>query len=175
MIRMVGELNELTKLDVEGLRGQKEQVDYAQFVRAVVDRLEPTFDQVHARLEVILPDPPIPVLIVPGRIEQVIANLLDNAFRCTPPTGSVKLCVELGADKSVITSVQDTGCGISPANLPKIFGRFFTTEPKDKPGHPHSGLGLAIAKTIVENHQGRIWVESQSEQGACFSFSLPTS
>jgi two-component system, OmpR family, sensor histidine kinase ChvG len=174
MIRMVGELNELTKLDVEGLRSQKEQVDYGQFVRAVVDRLEPTFDQEHARLEVIVPDTPIPVLIVPGRIEQVIANLLDNAFRCTPPAQSVKLQVELGADKCAITSVQDTGCGISPANLPKIFDRFFTTEPKDKPGHVHSGLGLAIAKTIVENHRGKLWVESQMGQGACFSFSLPT-
>ena len=174
MIRMVGELNELTKLDVEALRGQKEQVDYVQFVREVVDRLEPTFDQAHAKLEVNLPDTPIRVLIVPGRIEQVIANLLDNAFRCTLPTGSVKLRVELGPDKSVITTVQDTGCGISPANLPKIFDRFFTTEPKDKPGHQHSGLGLAIAKTIVENHQGKIWVENLPGQGACFSFSLPT-
>jgi signal transduction histidine kinase len=173
MIRMVSELNELTKLDVELLRGQKELVDYAQFVRQVADRLAPTFDEPHAQFRVTVPDEKIATLIAPARIEQVIANLLENAFRYTPPTGTVELRVATGPDHTVITSVHDTGRGIAPANRAKVFDRFFTTEPKDKPGHPHSGLGLAIAKTIIENHQGQLWVESEAGQGAHFFFRLP--
>ncbi len=150
MIRMVWELAELTKLDIEMLRGQKEKVEYCQFVREVAERLAPTFDQAHAKFELIIPEKKITAVILPGCIEQVISNLLENAFRYTPLKGSVELQVEEGSDHTVITSVRDTGCGIAPANLSKIFDRFFTTEPKDKPGHVHSGLGLAIAKSIIE-------------------------
>ena len=173
MIRLVGELNELGKLDVESLRGQTEPVDYGAFVRAVADRLAPTFEEPHAVLRLNLPEKTITVRIVPGRIEQVIANLLDNAFRYSPASGEVELRVAEGVEGAVWTSVRDTGSGIAPANLAKVFDRFFTTEPKDQPGHPHSGLGLAIAKSIIENHQGQISVESVPGQGACFSFSLP--
>ena len=172
IIRLVSELNELSKLEVETLRGQKEPVDYCQFIREVAERIEPTFDEPRATLRVIVPKSSLAAMIVPGRIEQVISNLLENSFRYTPPAGSVELRVEEAPDHSIVTSVCDTGCGIAPANLEKVFDRFFTTELKNKPGHPHSGLGLAIAKTIVENHQGRIWVESQG-QGARFFFRLP--
>ena len=173
MVRMVAELAELTKLDVEVLRGQKETVDYVQFVREVAERLEPTFDQHHAEFRVVLPEKNIPVKLLAGRVEQVISNLLENAFRYTPVTGSVELRVEEGPEQNVITRIRDTGCGISSSNLDKVFDRFFTTEPKDKPKDYGSGLGLAIAKSIVENHGGTIWVETEAGKGACFSFSLP--
>ena len=102
-----------------------------------------------------------------------MGNLLDNAARYTPASGCIEVRVEAGPDDTVVTSVRDTGCGIAPSNLGKVFDRFFTTEPKDKPKDYGSGLGLAIAKSIVENHQGRIWVESTPGQGTTFFFSLP--
>jgi signal transduction histidine kinase len=173
MIRMVAELAELTKLDIEVLRGQKETVDYVAFVREVAERIEPTFEQRHAAFRVALPDKKLPVRIVPGRIEQVISNLVENAFRYTPVTGAVELIVEEGPDRAVITRVCDTGCGIPAANLHKVFDRFFTTEPKNKAKDYGSGLGLAIARSIVENHGGTIGVESVPGQGARFSFRLP--
>ena len=173
LARMVWELNELTKLDTEIPRAQKEQVDYGKYVRAAVDRFRPTLDAAHAEIRVDLPEKPLWVRIVPGRIEQVVGNLLDNAVRYTPVSGQIELKVAPGPDNTVVTSVRDTGCGIAAANLVKIFDRFFTTEPKDKPKDYGSGLGLAIAKSIVENHQGTIRVESISGQGATFFFSLP--
>ncbi|MBN1670007.1 MAG: HAMP domain-containing protein [Kiritimatiellae bacterium] len=173
MIRMVWELGELTKLDVETLRGQKEKTDYGAFVGEVLDRLMPTFDQAHARLVPAIPEETFTTLIVRGRIEQVISNLLENAFRYTPVSGDVHLVVERGEGKTVRTSVRDSGPGIPEANIEKIWDRFFTTEPKDVPKDYGSGLGLSIAKTIVQNHQGRIWVESRPGEGACFSFTLP--
>lgn len=174
LTRMVGELGELTKLDVETLRGQKEKVDYCRCVREILERLMPTFDQEHANLKISISDETITAMLVPGRIEQVISNLLENAFRYTPVSGQVELAIARHTDDSVITTVSDTGRGIAPAAIGKVFDRFYTTEPKDVPRDYGSGLGLAVAKSIVENHQGRIRVESEEGGGTRFMFTLPT-
>lgn len=171
--RMVAELSELTKLDVEILRGHKEKVDYGQYIRKIEERLLPTFDQEHAAFTVSIPDELIMAMIVPGRIEQVISNLLENAFRYTPVSGRVELKVARDDNQNVLTSVRDTGPGIPSACLERVFDRFYTTEPKAVPKDYGSGLGLAIAKSIIENHQGKIWVESSPGKGSCFIFSLP--
>ena len=173
LARLVWELNELTKLEAEIPRIQKERLDYPRCVKEIVERFEPTLDAPHAEIRMALPDKPLYARIVPGRIEQVIGNLLDNAVRYTPASGRIEIKVEPGPDRTIVTVVRDTGCGIAPANLDKVFDRFFTTEPKDKPKDYGSGLGLAIAKSIVESHQGRIWVESTPGAGAAFFFSLP--
>jgi two-component system sensor histidine kinase ChvG len=173
LTRMVGELNELTKLDAEVLTGHKEKVDYCVSVREILDRLMPTFDQAHASFSAEIPQEAITAMIVPGRIEQVISNLLDNAFRYTPVEGRVELKVELQPDGYVFTSVKDTGPGIQEASIGKVFDRFYTTERRGSPKEYGSGLGLAIARSIVENHRGRIWVQSLPGKGACFTFSLP--
>ena len=120
----------------------------------------------------VIPETPIPVTILPGRIEQVIDNLIENAFRYTGPEGTVELIVKEDPDGSVITIVRDTGRGITPSNIDKIFDRFFTTEPRDREKPYGSGLGLAIARSIIENHGGTIWVESEPEVCATFSFTL---
>ena len=173
LARMVWELGELTKLDTEVPHAPKEKVDFGQCVQEIVERFETSVDSPHAAIRVTLPPKPVFARIVAGRIEQVIGNLLDNAVRYTPAGGSIEVTVEAGTDKTVVTSVRDTGCGIAPSNLGKVFDRFFTTEPKDRPKDYGSGLGLAIAKSIVENHQGTIEVESAPGHGATFRFRLP--
>lgn len=173
LARMIWELGELTKLDTEIPHAPKETVDYGACVREIVERFETTLDSAHAAIQVNLPAKPVFAKIMPGRIEQVLGNLLDNAVRYTPATGRIEVTVEPGADHTVSTSVRDTGCGIAPANLEKVFDRFFTTEPRDRPRDYGSGLGLAIAKSIVENHRGTITVESAPGQGAAFCFRLP--
>lgn len=172
LTRMVGELSELTRLDVEMFRGKKEKVNYCQCVRDIMDRIMPTFDQEHAAFKLLLPEEDIQVMVVPGRIEQVISNLLENAFRYTPVSGVIELKVEKNDDGLVSTSVKDSGPGIPAASLEKVFERFYTTERKDVPKDYGSGLGLAVAKSIVENHQGRIWASSEEGNGACFMFTL---
>jgi signal transduction histidine kinase len=173
LTRMVGELRELTKLDIENLRGQKKKVDYCQSVKDILERLMPTFDQEHAAFHSSIANEVAMTMIVAGRIEQVISNLLENAFRYTPVSGKVELSVSRQDDQAVLTSITDTGSGIPPADLERVFDRFYTTEPKDVPREYGSGLGLAIAKSIIENHQGRIWVESSPGNGSRFSFILP--
>lgn len=173
LIRMVWELGELTRLDTEALHAQKVEVDYGTFVKEVVERMEVSLDTDHPTIRVTVPDGKLPIRIIPGRIEQVIGNLIDNAIRYTPAIGRIDIIVKSMPNGTIMTTVRDTGCGIAPGNLPHVFERFFTTEPKDKPKDYGSGLGLAVAKSIVESHRGTIRVESEPGKGAAFVFTLP--
>ena len=104
-----------------------------------------------------------------SRLLQVVANLLTNALKFTPPGGKIVLGAEPDRD-GVRFFVRDTGPGIPPENLPRLFDRFWTT----KQGNPFgAGLGLAIAKGIVEAHGGRMWVESTAGEGSVFAFTIP--
>jgi signal transduction histidine kinase/DNA-binding response OmpR family regulator len=112
----------------------------------------------------------LPRLRVDGaRIMQVISNLVGNAIKFTPEGGSVTLAAACEGDELRI-SVIDTGSGISPEALPHVFGRFWQAHEADRRG---LGLGLAIARGIVEAHGGRIWVESEPGEGSIFQFTLP--
>lgn len=172
LIRMAGELSQLTKLDADVLSEPKETLDYVDFLRRFEERVRPALEPGQAAFRVVLPEGKLAVSILPGRIEQVIANLLENAFRYTPPEGSVTLSVAAGPDRTAVTTVADTGAGIPAAVRGKVFDRFFTTERRQNHSGGGSGLGLAIAKSIVEHHGGKIWVESEPGKGASFSFSL---
>jgi signal transduction histidine kinase len=105
------------------------------------------------------------------RISQVLANLLENALRHTPPGGRVSLEARVREDQIEI-AVQDSGGGIDPQALGRVFDRFYRADPSRHREEGGSGLGLAIARSIVEAHGGRIWAESAGE-GAVFTFSLP--
>ncbi len=174
MSGMVDDLHELTKLDTENVQATRELIDYGAYVEEAIERLEPTLSTPHARIELTEPDAPARVYASPPRIDQVLANLIENAVRYTPPDGTIAVTVTPGPDGAVTTSVQDTGQGIAPTNIDRVFDRFFTTEPKGERKPYGSGLGLAIVKAIVENHRGEIRVESERDKGACFTFTLPT-
>ncbi len=172
VIRMVNELGELTRLDAETLRTERETIEYPDFLRQVLEKLDHAFDQPRAELVTEIPDEALQVNILPARIEQVIANLLENAYRYTPHDGRITLRVRSGPDNQVTTDIEDTGCGIDPVNLPRIFDRFFTTEAKGQPRDQGSGLGLSIVRSIIENHGGSIQAENVQGTGARFTFTL---
>ena len=111
--------------------------------------------------------------IDPQRVREVLMNLLSNALRYTPRGGKVRIhLTESGADtqgtRSVTISVEDSGPGIDASILPHVFDRFYKSS--DSGG---MGLGLSIAKYLVEAHHGRIWAESEVGQGATISFTIP--
>jgi signal transduction histidine kinase len=108
----------------------------------------------------------------PDRIGQVLRNLLENALRFTPAGGQVKLSAGRVAE-GVEFRVQDSGPGISAADLPNIFERFYRGDKARNRQDGGSGLGLAIARSLVELHCGKIWVESEPGQGAVFVVWLP--
>jgi len=121
------------------------------------------------------PLPPLPKIQGdPQRLGQVLQNLCTNAINYTPEGGSVTVTVTRDdAAGEIRTGVQDTGIGISKEDLPKIFQRFFQTEQAQKMRKGGFGLGLKIAREIVERHGGRIGVESEPGKGSLFYFTLP--
>jgi two-component system sensor histidine kinase ResE len=106
------------------------------------------------------------------RINEVLGNLLSNAFKFTPRGGKVALSV-LPSDRSVVITVTDTGAGISPEQLPHIFDKFFQADNQAQAATKGTGLGLAIAKEVVEAHGGHITVESKVGEGTTFVVRLP--
>jgi two-component system phosphate regulon sensor histidine kinase PhoR len=112
-----------------------------------------------------------PVLADPGRLEQVIVNLLDNAIKYTPENGSVTLsAADMGG--MVKISVSDTGPGIPPKDMPRIFERFYRVDTARSREVEGTGLGLSIVKHIVQLHGGTVSVESTPGNGSTFSFTL---
>jgi signal transduction histidine kinase len=101
--------------------------------------------------------------------EQALRNLLENAVRHTPPDGQVTVWARAESDRLVV-GVTDTGAGIAPEHLPRIWDRFYRAGESDKEG---TGLGLAIVKSLVERQGGEVSVESHLGVGSTFTFTLP--
>jgi len=108
----------------------------------------------------------------PDRIAQVLRNLVNNAMKYSPEGGLILVRGELQGDE-VVVSIADQGVGIASEHLNRLFEKFFRVRPGRGAHVVGSGLGLPIARAIVENHGGRIWAESQLGQGSTFYFSIP--
>ena len=106
------------------------------------------------------------------RVHQVLYNLLDNAVRFTPSGGAVTVSAHRH-DGSVEVQVADTGVGIPPEHLPRLFERFYRADPARSREDGGTGIGLAIARSVVEAHGGHIRAESRLGKGSVFTFDLP--
>jgi signal transduction histidine kinase len=145
--------------------------------------LAPLVDEVVAEVRVARPDRSlvvrneVPADLPPlradrERIHQVLFNLLDNAFRFTPSGGTVTVRAHR-EDGACEVAVEDTGPGIPPEHLPLVFERFYRVDPARSREDGGTGIGLAIARSVVEAHGGRIWAESIPGRGSTFRFLLP--
>ena len=106
------------------------------------------------------------------QLQRVITNLIDNALRYTPEDGTIQARVTLD-NAEVRIDVQDTGIGIAPEHIGRVFDRFFRADAARDRESGGTGLGLAIAKAIVESHGGALSVTSQLGRGTCFTIRLP--
>lgn len=170
---LVEELFELARVESGRPGLNRRPVDLAAVVRQAVERLRPLADRQGLSLLLRLPAELPPVEADPDRLEQVVLNLVHNAVKFTPPGGRITVTVERRGEEAAV-SVRDTGAGIPPELLPRVFERFFKADrARSTKG---AGLGLAIAKHIVQAHGGRIWAESAGEgRGSTFTFTLPLS
>jgi PAS domain S-box-containing protein len=169
MNRMIQDL-----LDVKRMESGRLSIDLnlespAALINDTIDMLRPLAAGSTIRLETSIDDDLPPVLADASRIQQVLSNLVGNAVKFTPHSGRITVCAEQ-LENEVRFGVIDTGAGIPAEQLPHIFGRFWQARSSDRRG---IGLGLAIAKGIVEAHNGRIWVESHVGLGSTFYFTLP--
>ncbi|MDD5130339.1 MAG: ATP-binding protein [Candidatus Omnitrophica bacterium] len=113
------------------------------------------------------------VKIDPDKIIQVLNNLIGNAIKFTPQNGTITVGTKLFNDREIMVTVEDTGIGISQDELLKVFDKFYQTGERVATDVSGTGIGLSIAREIVQLHGGKIWVESQNGQGAKFSFTIP--
>ena len=124
------------------------------------------------RLSVDVASDLMPLRANPIRIRQMLDNLVGNAIKYTPQDGRVRVTMSMQGDQ-IIIKVDDTGMGIPPEEQGRIFEKFYRAT-NTANGAQGSGLGLAIVKSIVESHQGRVWVESIVGKGSSFIVLLPT-
>jgi signal transduction histidine kinase len=177
---LVEDLSLLALAEADQLDLEKQLMDVNDLLRDAQVNFGPQADDLGVTLILDLPIDLPPVLADRRRITQVLGNLLTNALRYTPRGGCVTLSAAitpplLGERKEGITvSINDTGMGIQPQDLPYIFDRFWRGEKSRSRMGGGSGLGLAIAKQLVEMHNGKISVESEPGKGSTFRFILPT-
>jgi signal transduction histidine kinase len=166
---LVDDLFELARIDAGVLTLELKEVSLDGLVNSCLRGLEAEAGRKNVRLETHINGAP-PVRCAPDKVERVLGNLLTNALRHTPSDGSVAVVVESATDH-VRVSVQDSGEGIPPDAMRRVFDRFWRADPARSPGR--SGLGLAIARGLIEAQGGRIWAENRPTGGACVSFTLP--
>jgi len=168
--RLVENLFELAKLDARDVRPEMEPVALGELAQDVVQKYQLAAQErgVRLTLEGATELPFVQADI--GLIERVLENLIDNAIAHTPAAGTISVSTRVQGH-TVGVQVSDTGSGIAPDDLPRVFDRFFQA-PGERRDGPHAGLGLAIAKRILELHDSRIQVTSRPGAGTTFSFSL---
>jgi PAS domain S-box-containing protein len=172
-VQLIDDLLDLSRILAGQLRLDVQRVALADVIRAAIESAQPGADAKGVRLESILDARRGVVSGDAGRLQQVIWNLLSNAIKFTPKGGRVQVLLER-VNSHIEVTVSDTGIGIPPEFLPHIFGRF--TQRDSTPGRSHGGLGLglAIAKQLVELHGGTIGAKSAGEgRGATFVIRLP--
>ncbi len=169
MKRLIGDLLDVASIDAGRLSIERRATPAGELLCQAIESLRPEIAEKSIALDEQLPDPSISVQCDPGRILQVLLNLLGNAIKFTPPQGRITLRLTSG-DHLLCFAIADTGPGIAPSEIPLLFERFWHSPRAYRHG---AGLGLYIAKGIIEMHGGQIWVDSRLGTGSTFSFTLP--
>lgn len=171
--RLVDDLLDLTQIQAGTIRLQLQTINLGELVQGAVAKWIPKADQQGLRLQVEITAPLPPVSVDPDRMEQVLQNLLDNAFRHSQAGEQIQVDVEpvIGG---VRVAIADTGPGIDLTEQPYIWERFYKADRARTRGQQGTGLGLAIAREIVTAHGGSIGVESSRGQGSVFYLVIPS-
>ena len=172
LTRLVEDLHQLALADSGRLSIDREPVSLARIIDGIVETIGVQLEDSGITLARSI-DPGLPrVAVDRQRIEQVLLNLIANAIRHTPQGGRIEISARKRDEDSLLVSVCDTGEGIDPFDLPHIFERFYRADTA-RTGEGGAGLGLPIAKALIEAHGGEIWAEASDTGGACFHFTLP--
>lgn len=172
MHRLVRDLLDISALQAGKLVMRRRPVRVNALLDDALEAIEPLARAKSIQVAVTPIAQQLHVLADRDRVLQVFSNLCGNAVKFTPPGGQVRLTAHAAAQPNrVVFSVSDTGPGIAPEDQPRVFDRFWQSSTRT---HGGSGLGLTIAKGIVEAHGGHIWLESAPGAGTTFFFTLPS-
>jgi signal transduction histidine kinase len=169
MERLVTDLLDMARIDSGAFVIETRPVDVAAVIRQVIDLCESQAAARSVALKAEVPGALPGIEADPGRLVQLLSNLLGNAMKFSPPNTSVVVRAA-ASSRGVEVSVADSGVGIPAENLPRIFDRFWQGCGQSRAG---VGLGLAICKGIVDAHDGRIWATSEVGRGTTFYFEIP--
>jgi PAS domain S-box-containing protein len=173
LVRLLDDLMEVSRITQGRVALRKQDFDLAEAVRTAVEASRPLVAAAAHRLELELPEEPLRVHADPVRVAQVLSNLLNNAAKYTPDGGRISLSVRRDGAAAQIR-VRDSGIGIAPEMLPRLFEKFAQLPGAAKHSHGGLGIGLSLARTLVELHGGTIQAMSTGEgKGAEFVVSLP--
>ena len=186
LVRLINDILDIERIESGKVKMEKESCDIAELITEAVNVMQPLADKAGVTLSV--SSLPVQVWADPDRIVQILTNLLSNAIKFSPAGSTVWLSAELesrdrGAEgqgnnyqlltPNLLLKVQDRGRGIPADKLSSIFERFQQVDSSDSRKHDGTGLGLAICRSIVQQHGGRIWVDSILGEGSTFSVTLP--
>lgn len=171
--RLVNDLQELSRVEAGTFELNRQPLAMTELIQQTVTRLHPQFEEKGVALKLDLPPTLPPVSADEDRVSQVLLNLMGNALQYTPAGGTVTIAARVEISGLVIT-IRDTGIGIPAEHLSHLFTRFYRVDKSRSRAGGGSGIGLTIAKHLVEAHGGSIWVESEGVgKGSVFGFSLP--
>jgi signal transduction histidine kinase len=170
---LVADLQELSRVESGSVPLQLKRIPVDRLVSAVTGRMGQLFADKGVQLRPDLPAHLPALLCDEDRLTQVLVNIVGNALKYTPEGGLVQISAA-GRNHMVVLAVRDSGVGIASEHLPHIFTRFYRVDKSRSRASGGSGIGLAIAKSIVEAHGGQIWVESEGDgKGSSFFFTIP--
>jgi two-component system phosphate regulon sensor histidine kinase PhoR len=174
LVQMVNELLDLSRIESGGTLALVDGLDMGRLAAHSAERLRLFADRQGVTLRVEAPDGLPPIRGDAARLGQVVVNLVHNAVKFSPDGGEIVVRAR-HEDSDIVTSVQDHGVGIPPDAQDRVFERFYKVDRARLRAEAGggTGLGLAIARHVVEQHGGRIWVESSEGSGSTFSFALP--
>ncbi len=172
--RLVSEISDASRIDSEMSRATLERIDLADLVRAIIGSRENRAENHDHRIELNTRGFAAHVRGVGARLERVVENLFDNAVSFSPPEAPIEVTIENDGECVTLT-VSDSGPGIPEESREKVFERFHSLRPATEDFGNHSGLGLAIARSIVEAHDGSLYADARPDglQGACLQIRLP--
>lgn len=168
---LIDDVLDLSQIDAYRMPLNREKGDLRQIVAESANMIRGMVEAKQLALNLELPPQPVPLFVDITRIRQALLNLLNNAARYTE-TGDITVRLTVGEDRAEVT-VTDTGAGINPEELERLFEEFYQVNDSIRREHGGTGLGLAISKRFVELHGGRIWANSAVGRGSTFGFWLP--
>lgn len=172
LARLINDLLDLSRIEA-GIKLNRMNLSLPTVVKEVVESLGSVAAEKLINLEIKTADNDLTAWADPDRVAEVLTNLLGNAIKFSPTGGNVTVSLARSGNNWVKVSITDAGTGIRPEEANRIFDKFYQVSHPEQPKATGTGLGLPIAKALVEMHGGRIWLESQVGHGSVFSFTLP--
>ncbi|MEM8865632.1 MAG: ATP-binding protein, partial [Planctomycetota bacterium] len=170
--RFVDDLLDISSMEVGSLTIRRQNVEVERLLRESADKIKPLVEKKLQQFEVVLPPKLGEMHLDKDKLSAMVVNLLGNASKYTPEGGTVRLKAELGEDALTVI-VSDTGVGISPEELPRVFEKFFRSEDPRVRNETGTGLGLSLAREIARLHGGDIHAVSTVGEGSSFVITLP--